>query len=502
MLSKDPKIHENRKFSKACELASLGNTSQSLSIFFSLEKIYPEDAHLKFLIASLAYQSADYAMAREKLEICIELDCQKKQANHLLGNVYREMGLFELALDAYEKEIALNPQYPDALNDMGIAFYSLKRFDDALKSYTKAHQIDKGYADPLHNKAIILIQQKKFAEAEESLQLAIKLKSNNYPAISTLANLKKYLCSFEIGWDLYKHRFESELLNEKKYFKKPIWSNRSAENKRIYLYCEQGIGDQILYGTIFKEVFETKNNFIVSIDERLIPIFNRSFSHYKNIKFIAKDDEISESLFDVQLAIGDLGNFFRRSTKDFTNFSYPYLISDKEKTNSIRDKIRKPKKITCGIAWKSASNKIGPDKSLGLKELASILNLRDISFVDLQYGDTLKEREALKKESGININKVEAIDNFNDIDGLASLIDACNFVVTISNVTAHIAGALGKKVFLMVPYSKGRCWYWHNDLKQSLWYPSIQIFSQSEAGNWSLPINEIKEKIVEEISHD
>jgi hypothetical protein len=69
-------------------------------------------------------------------------------------------------------------------------------------------------------------------------------------------------------------------------------------------------------------------------------------------------------------------------------------------------------------------------------------------------------------------------------------------------VTAHIAGALGKKVFLMVPYSKGRIWYWHEGLKQSLWYPSIQIFTQTKAGDWSVPISEIKEEIAKEISHE
>ena len=145
---------------------------------------------------------------------------------------------------------------------------------------------------------------------------------------------------------------------------------------------------------------------------------------------------------------------------------------------------------------------MGPNKSLNLRELEPILNLRGISFVDLQYGETLEEREALKKRSGININKVDGIDNFNDIDGLTSLIDACDFIVTISNVTAHIAGALGKKVFLMVPYSKGKCWYWHDGLKQSLWYPSIQIFTQTKAADWSVPISEIKEEIVKEIPHE
>ena len=79
---------------------------------------------------------------------------------------------------------------------------------------------------------------------------------------------------------------------------------------------------------------------------------------------------------------------------------------------------------------------------------------------------------------------------------MASLIDACDFIVTISNVTAHIAGALGKKVFLMVPYNKGKIWYWHDGLKTSLWYPSIQIFTQTETGEWLKPMSDIKEQLI------
>jgi tetratricopeptide (TPR) repeat protein len=502
MVSKKYDVQMDSLFLKGCEIVRLGDLSGGLAIFYSLEKDYPNNAHLKFLIASIDYDLGNYTLVKERLEESIKLDGLKKQVNHLLGNAYREMGLFELALDAYKKEIILNPEYPDVLNDMGITLYNLHRLDDALQSYEKAHQLDKGFADPLHNKAIIFIQQRKFIEAEYSLQLAIELKPKNFAAISTLANLKKYLCDFESGWDLYQHRFEFELLSEKKYFTKPVWADKQARDKRIYLYGEQGIGDQILFGTMFREAFETQNNFIVSVDERLLPIFNRSFFKYKNVSFISKSDEVKESLFDIQLAIGDLGKFFRKSKGDFKAIAPCYLLSNEVKRNALRDQFVIGKNITCGVAWKSASNSIGLDKSLNLRELEPILHLRGISFVDLQYGDTLEEREALKRECGVNINKVKDIDNFNDIDGLASIIDGCDFIVTTSNVTAHIAGALGKKVFLMVPYSKGRCWYWHDGLKQSIWYPSIEIFSQSDAGDWSVPINEIKEKILEEISHE
>jgi tetratricopeptide (TPR) repeat protein len=415
--------------------------------------------------------------------------------------VLRDLGKLDLAIDSYNKEIVLNLNYPDVFNDLGILYFIKNEYDKASDAFDQAIKIDPSYADPYQNKAMIHIRQKKFDEAKKLLDLAIKLKPNNYEAIAVLANLKKNICEFADAWQLYQHRFELELKDEKKFFNKPLWTDQLIENARIYLYGEQGIGDQILFGTMFREAFETKNKFIVSVDERLVPIFTRSFSQYKNADFISKGDEVDESLFDMQLAIGDLGKFFRKSKDAFKANTPRYLLSNEVKRNVLRRQFRTRKKITCGIAWKSKSNKAGPDKSLKLKQLEPIFHLQNISFVDLQYGNNLEELEDLKRESGIGINKVEGIDNFKDIDGLASLIDACDFVVTISNVTAHIAGALGKKVFLMVPFSKGRCWYWHDSLKQSIWYPSVQIFSQTEIGDWTNPIRDIEKQIREQIDH-
>ena len=103
---------------------------------------------------------------------------------------------------------------------------------------------------------------------------------------------------------------------------------------------------------------------------------------------------------------------------------------------------------------------LGEHKSLSLKKLEKLLKLKDITFVDLQYGDTRKERQSFYKKYGINLIKIKEIDNYDDIEGLAALIDACDFVVTVSNTTAHIAGAIGKQTYLMLPKGKGKLWYW------------------------------------------
>jgi ADP-heptose:LPS heptosyltransferase len=109
----------------------------------------------------------------------------------------------------------------------------------------------------------------------------------------------------------------------------------------------------------------------------------------------------------------------------------------------------------------------------------------------LQYGETSKEIKNISDHYGIEIISIDEIDNFNDIDGLASLIDACDYIVTSSNVTAHIAGALNKKTYLLIPYSEGKIWYWGESENKSLWYPSIGIYRCGINNLWSDPIQKI-----------
>jgi len=90
---------------------------------------------------------------------------------------------------------------------------------------------------------------------------------------------------------------------------------------------------------------------------------------------------------------------------------------------------------------------------------------------------------------------MDEIDNFNNIDGLDSLIDACDYVVTTSNVTAHIAGALGKKTYLLIPCSEGKIWYWGESENISLWYPSVEIYRNFNSNSWEKPIADLSERL-------
>ena len=102
----------------------------------------------------------------------------------------------------------------------------------------------------------------------------------------------------------------------------------------------------------------------------------------------------------------------------------------------------------------------------------------------------------LFENTGLKIQKFEGIDYYNDIIGVASIIDSCDLIITCSNVNAHIAGALGKKTFLLLPLGKGRLWNWNAEKNKSIWYPSVKIFQQTKYNDWTYPIENVKTDIL------
>jgi ADP-heptose:LPS heptosyltransferase len=144
------------------------------------------------------------------------------------------------------------------------------------------------------------------------------------------------------------------------------------------------------------------------------------------------------------------------------------------------------------VSWSSSRKTIGAQKSISLARMLTPLACEDLHFVNLQYGDTSAERLALQTQQGIEVQHLDEVDNFHDLDGLAALIQACDVVITTSNTTAHLAGALGKETLLLLPQGKGRLWYWHEHQGHNPWYPSLRSFEQDRPGDWALPLAAVK----------
>lgn len=309
----------------------------------------------------------------------------------------------------------------------------------------------------------------------------LELRPSDPAANFYLAQLYLALGNFKDGWPKYESRWlVGECQSRRLKTLKPIW-NGEAFDGRLYVWAEQGIGDQILHASMFENLNTYAQKIIISTEKKLLKIFQRSFP---NLHFIDKNENLDEAEYDQQIPMASLGQYFRKEIKFFKREQSQYL-----RANPLRKiAVKAGKKVVCGIAWNSANAFIGKHKSMALMDLTSILQVPRVDFINLQYGDTKQEIDLVNEKLLVNVHNRADIDLYNDIDGVLSLVDACDIVITTSNSIAHVSGAMGKETILLLPFSVGKFWYWHELNGSSLWYPTVKIFKQLKQGDWSDPV--------------
>ena len=437
------------------------------------------------LVGQQRYEEAEKIALR-----LLQADPRAEDSLLILGACQSHLGRKHEALATFERALKVNPLSVDALNGHGNVLVDLRRQDEALEDYAHALRIAPNHSITLKNRGNALMSMKQTRLALESYTEA------RVHSASAISQWDESICrlslgDFQEGWKQYESRWLEGARGAKLTSAKPWWDGKPLAGT-LLVWGEQGIGDQILFAGMIPELARRTTSVLLAVDPRLVALFQRSFPE---INVIARDESLPGKHFDAHMALGSIGQHLRAHWRDFPLNQAAYLLPDPIRSPAIRQRLGCGKRI-CGISWFSRNNEVAEEKSLRLMDLLPLLALENLQSVDLQYGDTVDERRRLSDECALRVTHFDDIDNFNDIDGLAALIAACDAVITISNTTAHLAGALGKPTFLMLPYSTGRHWYWHEDRDDSPWYPSIKIFRQSAPGNWDDVIVRIKDALL------
>jgi ADP-heptose:LPS heptosyltransferase len=189
---------------------------------------------------------------------------------------------------------------------------------------------------------------------------------------------------------------------------------------------------------------------------------------------------------DYQIGLADTAKWLRRSFSEFPRHS-GYLKADRYMADLLRAKytagrIEKP---LVGISWRTIqSAKVSTQKTIPLDRWGPILSLPGVTFVSLQYGECEEELRAAELEFGIRIIRDDAVNAMLDLDSLAAQVAAMDLVISTSNTTAHIAGALNVPTWTFVPQGYGSFWHWFLERTDSPWYPSVRLLRQTSRGDW------------------
>ncbi|MEQ9326468.1 MAG: hypothetical protein RJQ21_04140 [Rhodospirillales bacterium] len=199
------------------------------------------------------------------------------------------------------------------------------------------------------------------------------------------------------------------------------------------------------------------------------------------IEIIANGDPRGDAA-DCQLPIGSLpAVLYPESAPPASDGSY--MTADPALAAGMRDWLSGlPGELKIGISWRSKNPDMGPAKSMSPSEFAAFAADRDITLVNLQYGDCREDIAEVRSRCGITIHEHPTLDRFNDMEGLAALIAALDAVLSTSNTTVHLAGALGAPVQVLVP--RAADWRWFRDIEASPWYPDVRVYRQPADGDW------------------
>ena len=412
------------------------------------------------------------------------------------GVILKDLGKLKEAELLILKAIEMKPDLAEAHCNLGSILTDMGRLKEAELSLLKAIELKPDFAIAYSNLGSLLRDMGRLKEAELSERKAIELKPDFANAHTNLSLILLKRKNFKEGWDHFEWRWKSQtaqkLLGKKLKTSKPKWTLESKG--RVLLWVEQGIGEEVLFASLIPELVEKVDKLIVKVDKRLIKLFQRSFN--PDIVYIDKNYDLNEDDYDFQIPIGSLAKLFRNTNESFKKSKKQYLKANDVNTRIYLKKLKDINKLRfskiIGISWRSTS-KVNDKKSLSLEEFILGIYSPGICFVNLQYGDTKDEIHDIKIKYGINIYEIEDVDNFHNLDGLSSIINACDEVVSIENITLFLAGGLGIKSWILL--TKDCIWYNGSTELKSDWYPSLNFVRQRNYGEWSSELKQIRKRI-------
>lgn len=464
------------------------------------------------------HQAGDLKAARDCYEAVLQNDPTQPDALHLLGVVADQEGRHEEAVALIRQAIVRAPLAASFHDNLGNALLASGAIGEAEAAYRQAIALEPGYVEAHYNLANLLRRRGEADEARRVFEVVLARAPDHLQARNNLAMLlwedlddaaaaQQHFAvllqkaptwpvsrmnhglfllageNFADGWNEYEWRWGNPDYAERDWgLGLPRWNGeKNATGSALLLWGEQGVGDQILYGTMLRDAKRRWDGpVIIAVDRRLIDLFARSFAG-DDIVVVARGTPVAAV---AQCPFGSLGRWLRAEVESFLECA-PYLKADPTRSGELQAAYRAMAggRSIIGLSWRSGNITIGQEKSIPLATLLPLLQRQDVFWISLQYGDVAEEIAWLRSQ-GVMIHHDPAIDGLRDMNGFVAQVAALDRVITVSNTTVHVAGALGIRTDLLLARGRGRLWYWPAEGTSSRWYRNVRVCRQIVRGSW------------------
>ncbi|RPI48730.1 MAG: tetratricopeptide repeat protein [Betaproteobacteria bacterium] len=472
--------HRRGRFEDACD-------AFAMALCFAPEMAR---AHFALALAERKLGKRDAALA--SVARAIHFGQDTAEAHNLKGALLLEMGDVGGAVTSFEHAIAADPENAAAHSNLGyVLFRDCGDYEGGAQHIERALELDPANLDCLCNYTMVLSHR---GEHERALALCDRLLSAQpelHEARLNRALIGLKLGRFESGWDDYESRKSVRCNYVARDLPWPEWRGESLAGKTILIHGEQGIGDEIMFASCFPELVEQAGHCVIECAPSLERLFRRSFpaaSVFAGEQSVARLSWLTSApAIDVQISAGSIPLHVRRSRAAFPSH-HGYLAPDPGRIAHWRDRLATlGPGLKVGISWRGGMQSTRRSlRSIELGAWAPLLRTPNARFVSVQYGDTGEERARLVLAHGLELQCWQ--DAIDDMDETAALVSALDLVVSVCTAVIHLAGALGRSVWILVPTSPE--WRYQAAGVSMPWYPSATMIRQQTAGDWRPEIAE------------
>ena len=480
-------------YNKGIILKRNGRVEEAIDSYKKAISLKPDYVQAYNNLGVLYKDNEKYEDAIKMFTKAKEIQPDHQNSYYNLGLIKKEQGLSEEALDLFLKVLNLNPEHGEANFNISLIKTDSGLLEQAEKYLRTVLKLDEKNENAAISLANLFRNMGNYKNSVSVLRNIIEVNANNKTLLHYLGLCLVTVGEFQEGWKAIENIWEKEDRKSSGWFNraKEIWEGRITKKTLVLWRRAQGVGEDIIFLGLVPEVKEMCGAVSVYVDPRLQSLCKRSMPE---INFVKDVDELKEVESDYHLPLGSVPGLIRNDIRDFDKTVTGYLKADPERVKLIRNELKLNGKTVIGISWKSFKSLNQIKKSVQLQNFGHIFTGLDVVLVNLQYGDVEDEIKEFKEETGIDVLQCASVDNREDLDGLAALIEACDMVVSTSNVTIHLAGALAKETWVLLPYVKVNFW-WILERNDSVWYPSLTLYRQPTLDDWDSVYGSIRKDL-------
>ena len=450
----------------------------------------PDDARAHFGLGQTSQMKGDFVAAIEAYRGALALEPGLVEVHANLGLALSDAGQIAEGITECQRALALRPDEPRYHDNLAVCLSRRGDLDQAIEGYRRAIGLDSSFASAHANLGLALLEKRQVAEAIDACRRAVELEPDDASYHFILSQSLLLKGDFSEGWQEYEWRLKTGQLLAFIPYSLPVWSGEDIGTRVLLVVHEQGFGDTLQFCR-FVTLAAAKARVILAAPRPLVRLL-RSLEGIGRV--VCEGDRLPAC--DMYCPVASLPRAFE-ATLETIPAKVAYLSADAGEVASWRRRLAVLPGLRVGLVWagnprqfQPAANAIDRRRSMTLAHFARLSDLQGVSFVSLQKGEPASQTRS--PPPGLVVHDwTEELDDFADT---AALIEALDLVISVDTSVAHLAGALGKPVWILSRFDG--CWRWLLDREDSPWYPSARLFNQRQRGDW----DEVIERVADELA--